>query len=337
MSKNQGQKKKLLLIMKMFFEETDFDSTSGLFHGITVKNIIERIADAGVPADRKTIYDDIDQLRELGMTILSAKRGKQTYYFTGELSFGFELAELKILVDSVQSAKFISERQSNLIIEKLERLCSVNQRKEIHHSVSMTGRVKTMNSSSIYAVDAINYAINNNRQIIFDYYKWTFRETELQKKNKAYKVDPVAAVWDNENYYLIAYNPEEPEPLRHYRVDKMKSVTVCGEERSCPDFIESFNVNDYVQSIFGMFGGSEEKFVTVRANKELIGVFKDRFGNLDITSGDDESFTAELSVRPSDQFFGWIFGLGAGVKIIAPEEVKSEYLSKLSDRLWENT
>lgn len=329
MPKSSGQKLKLYHLAKIFAEETDFNSSTGEFHGFTLNELIEKLEKLGIGVERKTVYSDFADLRSMGMDISRTKRGRSTIYYCSSLPYDFEMSELKILVDSVQAAKFISERQSNAIIGKIEKLCSKNRRAELQHSVSMNGRVKTMNSSVIYAVDTINQAINSDKQISFDYYKWTLKETELQKKNKDYIVNPIALVWENENYYLIAYNSSEEVPLRHYRVDKMKNATVLAAPRDCGDFAEQFDVNKYVQSIFGMFGGSEERVVIIEADESLVGIFKDRFKELSITSNEGGKFRAQITVRPSMQFFGWLFGISPAVKILSPDDIKDEYINCL--------
>ena len=333
MPKNLGQKQKLYQLAKIFFEETDFDYATGEMHGFTLSQLIDKLSLLGIPVERKTLYSDFKELRNIGVDISSVKKGRSTVYYSASLPFGFELSELKILVDSVQAAKFISERQSNAIINKIEQLCSKHQKAQLNHNLSMSGRVKTMNSSSIYAVDSINRAINSDSRVSFDYYKWTVREAALQKKNKVYIVDPIALVWEDENYYLIAYNSAEEEPLRHYRVDKMKNVEILDEKRDCAEFLKSFQVNEYIQSVFGMYGGEEERTISIKAETGLIGVFRDRFSELNIVNSDEKSFVAQVSVRVSDQFFGWLFGLGNGVEILEPVDVKQKYINALNERL----
>lgn len=317
MAKTENQKLKLVYLLRIFLEETDED------HMLTMPQVIERLDDYGIHADRKTLYQDFAELNKLdGVEIVATKDGRNTYYFMGERLF--ELPELKLLVDSVQAAKFITDRKSDILIHKLERLVSKYEAKQLQRQVLITGRVKTPNKAIYYNVDKIYTAIGSNRQITFHYFQWNVKKEQVLRHDGAlYHVSPWCLVWDDEYYYLVGYEAAS-EGVRHYRVDKMKDLAVVDKPREGLSLMEEFDTAKYTKSLVGMYGG-EKTTVTVEAANNLAGVFIDRFGqDIWIRPLDSEHFTAHLDVVPSRQFLGWIFALGDSVKITAPESVVGE-------------
>ena len=207
------QKLKMLYLAKIFSEETDDQ------HALTMPEIIEMLARCGVNADRKTLYLDFDELRNFGMDIIAEQVGRNCYYHLGAREF--ELPELKLLVDSIQSAKFITDKKSNELIRKLETLTSKYEAKQLQRQVIITGRVKTMNESIYYNVDKIHDAINSGCQIRFKYFQWNVqKKMELRRGGIWYQISPWALMWDDENYYLITYD-NYYDKIVHYRVDKI--------------------------------------------------------------------------------------------------------------------
>ena len=326
MAKSDNQKLKLLYLAKIFSEETDED------HGLTMPQIIQKLATYGIKAERKTLYQDFDALRDFGMEILQNQDGRTYTYHL--VSRQFELVELKLLVDSVQSSKFISEKKSNDLIKKLESLVSRYQASQLQRQVILAGRVKTMNESTYYSVDDIHNAINNDRQIRFRYVNWTVdKEEKLRRDGKLYQVSPWHLRWDDEYYYLIAFNSETCD-LRHYRVDKMKNITITDLPRDGKEQLKFFNPADYSKKLFGMYSG-EIRHVTLRGENSMIGVLIDRFGkDIPVLKVDDEHFDAAVEAAISPQFFGWIASLGSGIQITGPKEVKEsmqEFAMKLHE------
>ena len=313
MAKGENQKLKMLYLAKIFHEETDEE------HGLTMPQIIARLADCDVKADRKTLYADFEELRRFGLDIISQHEGHNTYYSLA--SREFELPELKLLVDSVQAAKFITDRKSRELIAKLEGLVSSWQASQLHRQVIIAGRVKTMNESIYYNIDKLHTAINGNFQIRFQYSQWTVnKEMALRRNGKWYQVSPWCLTWDDENYYLVAYDPSD-DKLKHYRVDKMQRIAVTGEPREGREHVESFDMARYAKSVFGMFGG-EETAVTLEGENHMVGVLIDRFGkDILLVPADDEHFEAKVNVAVSAQFFGWIMALGDGIRITGPKPV----------------
>ena len=316
MRKGPNQKLKLLYLAKILSEETDDR------HSLTMQDIIAALAAYGVNADRKTLYLDFDELRKFGMDIITTHIGHNHYYHLG--SRDFELAELKLLVDSVQSAKFITNRKSADLIRKLSALVSNHEAKYLQRQVVISGRVKTMNESIYYNVDKLHEAIGAKSRIRFKYYQWNVKkEPELRKDGAWYCVSPWALLWDNENYYLVAYDAED-DKIKHYRVDKMLKISITGDKREGKEKFGEFDLARYSRSLFGMYGGEEVR-VTIEARNEMIGVLIDRFGkDLMITRSDDSSFRAVVEVAVSRQFLGWIMALGDGVRIVGPRSVVDE-------------
>ena len=313
MAKSSNQKLKLLYLMKIFMADTDED------HGLTIREIISKLSQYDINADRKTLYQDFEELRFFGFDILAEQDGKNYCYKL--VSREFELAELKLLVDSVQSAKFITERKSKELIRKLEGLASKYEAKQLTRQVIISGRVKTMNESIYYNVDKIHTAIATDSQIRFQYAQWTLNKELVPRKNgEWYQISPWSLAWDDEYYYLIAYDAEDAI-IKHYRVDKMQKITILDLPRAGKAEYESKNVPSYSKRLFGMFGGDTE-MVTIEAENDMVGVFIDRFGkDIPLHKVDKDHFSFSVDVEISQQFLGWIIALGEKVKITAPKDV----------------
>ena len=323
--KGDNQKLKMLYLAKIFSEETDDQ------HALTMPEIITKLAACGVNADRKTLYLDFEELRTFGLDIIATQVGRNCYYHLGGRDF--ELPELKLLVDSVQSAKFITDKKSKELFKKLEALVSKHEGKQLHRQVVISGRIKTMNESIYYNVDKLHEAIGAGCQIRFKYYQWNVKkEMELRRDGAWYQVSPWALMWDDENYYLVAYDSED-DKIKHYRVDKMLRISVTEEKREGQDQFKKFNMPRYTKSLFGMYGG-EETSVTIEGRNDMVGVLIDRFGkDIFLTSIDNEHFRTVVNVAVSNQFFGWIMALGDGVKIVAPQPVVDQMKAE-AERLY---
>lgn len=281
----------------------------------------------GYLQSEKSIYDDIEGLRLFGLDIIMEKRGGTNYYYIG--SRRFELAELKLLVDSVQSSKFITAKKSGSLIKKIEELASRHEAKKLHRQVYVADRIKTMNESIYYNVDKIHTAIGANVKITFQYFQWNVRkEMELRHDGELYEVSPWALSWDAENYYLIAFD-EKADKIKHFRVDKMLGINLTRERRKGDKSFEKFDISHYTNKMFGMFGG-EESVIHIECDNRLANVIIDRFGkdvHMQIT--DEEHFVAKVKVAVSPQFISWIAALGEGAKIIAPDEVVQQVKAEI--------
>lgn len=326
MPKSANQKLKMLYLVRLFMEKTDENNY------VTMPEILAYLESNDIKAERKSIYDDIEQLKLFGFDILNFKENRKYYYYLA--SRDFELAELKLLVDVVQASKFITEKKSNELIGKLEKQASHFQARELQRHVYVTSRAKTVNESIYYNVDAINQAINMNRQINFEYYEWNLKKQLVKKVNGDKDgISPWALTWDDENYYLIAYDSES-KITKHYRVDKIRNIEITNDERVGKEEYKKLNLADYSKKVFSMFGGEEEQ-VTLEVKNNLIGVFLDRFGtDIMVVPKQNGCFTVHLKVMISDMFLSWIIGLGDGVKILSPDGVV-EKMKSMAMRMME--
>ena len=314
--------------MQCLMEKTDEE------HAVTTQEIIDYLALQGITAERKSIYTDIDLLTDFGMDIIK-KPGRSGGYTLA--SRQFELAELKLLVDAVQSSKFITTKKSRELIGKLETLCSKYEATQLHRQVVVTNRNKAVNENIYYNVDIIYNAIAENVKIQFQYFEWDVsKEMKLRRDGKIYEVSPWLLTWDDENYYLIAYD-DEAEMIKHYRVDKMGQAEVTDLPREGVEQFSQIDVTSYTNQTFGMFAG-EESVVTMEFPVRLTGVVLDRFGReTDIRPMSEEVFRIRAKVAVSGQFFGWLAGIGQGARIVAPEAVQKRYVQWLSDILREQS
>jgi len=313
MARASNQKMKIVYVMQLFLDKTDES------HFITMNDIIKFLRNKDIKAERKSIYSDIEALRNYGYDI-EGFQNKGTFFYH-LVNRKFELAELKLLVDAVQSSKFITAKKSNDLIKKIESFASNHEAKELQRQVYVTNRIKTMNESIYYNVDNLHKAINSNSQITFKYAQWTInKKTKFKRDGALYKVSPWALMWDNENYYMVAYESEN-EKIKHFRVDKMFYITLTNEARDGKEQFKMFDMAVYAKKMFGMFGGIEEK-VTLECNNDLVGVIIDRFGKeITIIQLDEEHFTINVDIEVSQQFLAWVIGLGSGAKIILPLSV----------------
>lgn len=297
-------------------------------HVLSATRIVELLeSEYDIKADRKGIYDDVDKLEEFGLDIIQKKGTNPGYYVA---SRDFELAELKLLVDAVQSSKFISSKKTKSIIEKLETLTNEHERKQLSRQVYIANRAKTDNENILINVDYIHAAINQNRQISFSYVQWTPDGKLKEKKNGAlYTVSPWALTWNDENYYLVAFDKNSGE-IRHYRVDKMRKIEVLESPREGKTLFKNFDLGDFAKKTFGMFDGKEER-VTFVCDNSLCGVIFDRFGKDDASARkvDDNHTKFSVTVDISPQFFGWVAGLSNKIEIVSPDSVREEYKSYL--------
>ena len=320
-------KMKMLHLIRIFSQETDDE------HALTLQEIIAKLAAVNITADRKTLYNDFEDLRQFGFDIIAQQRDRTTYYHLGERDF--ELPELKLLVDSVQAAKFITTRKSRELIRKLERYTSVYQAAQLHRQVYIAGRVKAMNESIYYNIDRLHSAINAGSQIRFQYGQWNLnKEMELRRGGDWYQVSPWALTWDDEKYYLVAYDANA-NMIKHYRVDKMLRIKALDEPRQGQKAFEAFDMALYSKSVFGMFTG-EETIVTLEAENHMVGVIIDRFGkDISLAPVSDTHFQATVNVIASPQFIGWIVALGKSIRIVAPDalvERMREEIHRLSEQ-----
>lgn len=316
MSRGTNQKMKLYYLREIMLKKTDKD------HAITLAEIRKELEEREVTAERKSLYTDLSDLGSMGLEIKGEQKNNSYYYRV--VKRDFEIAELKLLVDAIQSSKFITERKSRDLIKKIESLASEHEAKQLQRQVYVQGRIKTMNESIYSSVDAIHEAIDENKKIRFKYLKWNIKaELEERHGGEWYVVSPWALTWDDENYYLVGYDSKAGK-IKHYRVDKMDRMQISEDNREGRELFERFDLAAYAKKNFGMYGGRDER-ITIRLENEKIGIFIDRFGkDITIRRFDENHVDIRVNVAVSGQFFGWIMGLGDGIEIVGPESVVDE-------------
>lgn len=325
MPRSTNQKQKMLLILDYLQKHTDET------HDATTPQLIDYLAANGIKAERKSIYNDIQTLTDFGYDIVRGPGPHDGYQL---LSRDFELAEVKLLVDLVQSSKFITTRKSRELISKLQHFVSENDARKLQRQVVVTDRNKTLNENIYYSVDVIYSAIANNRQIHFQYFDWDVHKQMIPRKDGAiYEVSPWLLTWDDENYYLVAYD-SAAACMKHYRVDKMLHIELSESPRAGRDLFEQIDVASYSKKTFGMFAGEEET-IQLLCDNSLIGVIVDRFGSdVALRPYDDTHALARMNIAVSPQFFGWLAGLSGRVTIYAPQSLAisyKDYLQRLLD------
>lgn len=325
MGKSIDSKIRPLLTLSYLSENTDQDHPAG------INEIISFLQSKGIDVERRALYDDFKALRTAGYDV-QIKRGRGTYsgYWLGERTF--ETAELKLLVDCVQSSKFITEKKTMSLIKKIESLDSRHEAKDLQRQVYVTGRVKSMNETVYTNVDSISSAINLSHSITFRYFDYDTRKKKVFRQGgKKYTVSPYALIWDNENYYLLGYD-EPAAMMKHFRVDKMDSITMTRRGRTGIEEFEKLDMSRYSVVHFGMYHG-EPKRVRMRFSEHLSSPVIDRFGKdvIMIPQGDG-TFTVEAEIAVSPVFFSWLFSFGTDAEIVAPPDVRSsasQYLREL--------
>lgn len=324
MPRSCNQKTKILYIMKFFLERTDES------HPARGQDILAYLQNCGIPVERKTIYSDIEALQSFGMNIV-CRRGKEGgYYLAGRT---FELAELQLLVDAVQSGKFMTLRKSERLIRKLESLTSVYNAKKLKRQVYVQNPGKNMNEDIYRNINKIHQAIADNRQLSFQYFDWTIKKTiHLRRNGTRYQVSPWALIRKDEDYYLIALD-NRSGIVKHYRVDKVINMRLKEEKRKGEEIFRETDAASIAIRSFGMFGGKTES-VKIHFKNHLIGPVLDRFGfEIPVIPRGEDSFTTTVSVNIDAQFFGWLAGFGAEAEILEPARVRREYCRFLKKAL----
>lgn len=314
MPKQANQKLKLLYIMQFLLEETDEN------HTITVNQIIQKLADLGITAERRSVYDDLELLRDsYGLDIEKRKTKTHDYYVAGR---DFELPEVKLLVDTVEASRFITHKKSMELIKKLGKLTSKHNESLLRRQVHVYDRVKNSGEQIYYSVDAIHEAITGNQKISFQYFDRNLKKEKVLRKNGGLFIkSPIALTFDSDNYYLIVYETKWKE-YSCYRVDRMQAVTVLSEERDLPD--AAYDIANDLRPMFKMYGGKKADMCVCFSN-ELAGAIMDRFGQEIIMVPDgDDAFIVHFKAAVSPTFLSWIIGFGDRARIISPKWVIAE-------------
>lgn len=324
MPKHANQKAKLLHLRHILLRYTDED------HPLTVAQLIEKLALADIKAERKSVYDDLEALRQFGLDI-QCRKGKTPGWFVGDRDF--ELPEVKLLMDAVQSSRFITQKKSDTLLRKLESLASVHQAGQLQRQVYVSGRIKVMNESIYYNVDKLHAAIAGQRAITFRYFDYDItRQKVFRQEGRRYTASPYGLIWNSENYYMVAFDHAHRE-MRHYRVDKMTELVITTLAREGRERYPDFQLAQYGQKHFGMYSG-QEVTVTLRGKRDKAHLVWDRFGQEVILAPDGpDHFTVTLPVVMSPQFFGWLLGLDGSLTVTAPAAAVRAYRERLSAAL----
>ena len=313
MPKSDNQKLKIFYILDYLQKNSHQDHP---VRAAELLNMLER--QHNIVCDRKTVYSDIAALQDYGVDIVSIPGKNGGYYIA---SRNFELPELKLLINAVQSSKYLTEKKSRELIEKLCTECSVYDAQLMRRDVLVSGRVKSMNETIYYNVDTIQEAIGENRQITFRYFDWGI-DGKRRYRTKHYQASPYGLCQDNENCYLLAHSPRYG--VTSYRVDRMSDIQMAEEKRTpCPE-LTGKALTEHANRLFQMFAG-DATTVKLRFHRELTNVVMDRFGRdtMLIPDGDDHFvFTVKVAVSP--MFLSWVIGFGQKAKILHPQSVIDE-------------
>ncbi len=312
-----GQKFKILVEYQILLQESDET------HQINAIEMTKRLEKRGVPAERKSVYKDMSILMDAGIDVVKGDKG----YYIGERIF--ELAELKLLVDAVGASKFISQKKSKELVEKICTLASIDEANQLERQVVVPNRIKSGNDKIFYTIDVIYQCLDNDKQMAFKYQEWTLtKEMKPRHGGKVYHVSPAFLLRNDENYYLVAFD-EDSRAIRHYRVDKMVSAEMIDVDKTSDEQINVLNPKEYAKQHISMFAG-QERVITIRFEKQLIGVVLDRFGtDIDARSDGEKYVKARISVAISPQLYGWLTGIGA--TICFPEEEERKYKDYLKN------
>lgn len=319
MAKSEGQKLKLIHLMDIFREYTDED------HSLSMSEIITKLNERDITAERKSIYNDIALLDDYGFEIEMSEGKIPRYCHIPDDSKDFSLAELKLLADSIQSSKFITERKTRDLIKKIKGLCSQHEAKQLQRQVVIARRIKSMNETVLYNVDALQRAIAENKQVSFKYFDYSVKKEQVLRRNgERYIECPFNLIYTDDNYYLLAYE-EAAGKFKHFRVDKMREVRLLDKPCLGREAYEELDMATYTQYTFSMFGGEPQK-VSMQFHNSLMGVVIDRFGkDVMVIPVDDEHFKITVPVAVSEQFFGWVFGLGHKAMLVEPQKVVDRF------------
>lgn len=315
MSKSALQKLKLLYLRDYLQKNTDE------MHPVSVSELIDHLAEHGIRAERKSIYDDMLALYEYGMPVEYRRKKPSGYYVVQR---DFELSEIKFLIDAVLSSRFLTPEQSDVLVKKLANLSGRYSASLLRRQIVLAGRIKSASDDALVHVDLLHEAIEQNRQITFRYFDWGV-DRRKHFRSERYTASPYALLWDDENYYLIAHG--ERHGLTHYRVDKMENIRLTEKPRVVTEETRNFDPSAYSKEVFGMYRGRRER-VKLRFERSLAGVVIDRFGRDIMLIPDGEkhfTFTTEVSISPN--FLGWLAGFGGRASVLFPADIVEEYRS----------
>ena len=323
----KDNKKRLMLMKEVLEKYSDED------HPITTVQIMEILdREYGMKIHRTTVGKDINDLTEMGVDVQCVRSTQNKYFISSRY---FELPELKLLVDAVASSKFITEKKSYELISKLGAFASMYQQDEIKRNIHTESRIKPSNERSFYIVDAINTAINRNKKIKFTYFEYGInKEKVFRNEGKPYTFSPYSLVWNGDYYYVVGYS-DKHQDIGVFRVDRIESAPEITHDMAVP-MPADFNISTYTKTVFQMYD-AEHATVELNCTANMMKVIIDRFGEDVKTEAVDENhFVATVEVSLSPNFYGWLFGFGDKIKLIAPQWVMDIYKDMLNAELGRN-
>jgi len=311
------KKIKLLRLMELLREETDEQNP------MLASTVCKRLAARGVEVDRRVLTRDIDVLNEYGYEVMSTMIGHEKAYYVVERSFS--VPELKILIDAVQAATFITDKKTPEFIEKIAALGGAHRADILKDNIVCFNTRKHSNETIYYNVDCLEDAIQANKKVIFLYYDIDEHGDKVFRRDgHHYVVEPIALIFNDDNYYLTCYS-EKHDNIANYRVDRMSSVEMIEDDISEKALQFRGKVDCYTEQVFKMYGGSAEK-VSLEFDDTLIGVVYDKFGeDTKMVRTGENTIVASVDVQISPTFFGWLFQFGSKMKILSPTNVADEY------------
>lgn len=312
----KGSKLKLLYLMDILWIYTDEE------HVLSANELCEKLEEYGSESERKSIYSDIETLRSFGFDIVNAKSPKRGFFMAQRK---FEIAEVRLLVDAVQAAYFISNKKTKTLINKLYSLVSEAQAEDIEKQVFVENKLKCTNEEIYYTIDILNDAIRQGRQVEFKYFKRMLsKRMTTSGEEKTFQVNPYALIWLNDRYYLVCNNPKY-DNLMHTRLDRMEKVRLLDSKArsftEVSEYKDSFDAADYSSKMFNMFAGKNEK-IELRCSNSMIDDILDRFGkDVPIKAYDDDSFVIKVQAAVSKGLISWIMQFGPHIKVLTPKSL----------------
>ena len=323
-----NQKIKLLRIMEFLRAE----SAEG--KPISTSQIISYLNNIHISCERRTLYKDMDMLIESGANIVKTELGRENAYYMNEVSFS--LAEVKTLIDAVQAANFVPADKTADLVEKLLSYAGVRRSEIVRDNIIFYNNHKHSNQDIFENIEQIELAIRQKKQVSFYYFDLDEKRNRVyRKEKKRYITDPVALVFSEDNYYLVAYSQKYQNAV-NYRVDRMDTVEV-EEEPICEEaLIKKRKTETYTEQIFKMYNGEAET-VTLEFAPEMLGAVYDKFGeNLEIRHCDGGWLKIKITVQISPPFFGWVFQFKDRMRIVEPSRVADEYIDRIKSAIDEN-
>ena len=313
-----GTKLRLLYIYQHLLRYSDPE------HPVSTPELLQYLKDEyGMDVNRTTLPNDFAMMEKAGIHFEVIKSRQNKYYYDDRL---FDIPELKLLIDAVSSSKFITEKKSKELIEKLTTLTSEYNAEKLRRHITVEGRIKSENEKAFYILDHINEAIDKSCKVSFQYADYNNRKyKELRHDGEYYVVSPYALVWDGDFYYMIGYC-DNREHMRHFRLDRIYRIPNVLEDQEAVPEPKDFKLGDYMKKMFRMYGGDETVTVELQCETFIMNAIVDHFGTRVRTEEiDDNHFKATVTINPSPTFYRWVFGWNGAMKILGPENVIDEY------------